>query len=147
MAQVTQKLPFRMENLKETAESVMFSPSRRAETYSRNVAKKARHSGQGKVPSIACKHHSDKVCQASALSAEDVTKINRELYSTTDKVKQDAALLTYMHIMPVKRRRPKAENKATHRTRDLTVKYCVLTESGKIPVCKASFMSIFCKYC
>ncbi|KAG5834002.1 hypothetical protein ANANG_G00281960, partial [Anguilla anguilla] len=84
-----------------------------------------------------------KVCQASALSTEGLTKINRVLYSTTDKVKQDATLLSCMEIMPVKRRRSKVDN-PKQKTRDLTVKYFVLTETGKIPVCKASFMSIFC---
>lgn len=127
----------------------MLSPSgrkqkRKAGTYSRNVAKAARYSGERKAPCIALNHvNSEKVCRASAPSTTELTLINPALYSTTDEEKQDASLLSYMDTKPVKRRRPTVDNPAEHKTRDLTVKCFVLNEAGKIPVCKASFMSLF----
>lgn len=67
------------------AKKKMFSPSgqekkRKDETYSQNVVKKR----------ALQRHSSEKVCRASALSIEELTQIHQVLYSTTDKLKQDA---------------------------------------------------------
>lgn len=88
-----------MDHFDETVGSSMFSPSgckkkRKAETYSCKVVKKGRYSAQGKVPSIACKHNSEKVCRASTSSTEEVTMINRVL-SKPDKVKFDHFFLNF----------------------------------------------------
>ena len=139
----------------ETEEAVVLSPSgrkkkRKPDTYARNVAKKARHSGG--IPSIACCHNTAKVCLAATLSPEEIAGIHRVLYATSDKVKQDAILLSYMDITTVKRRRLKVDDSGKQKNRDLTVKYSVLRDKGekedkeKIPVCKASFMSLLCEY-
>ncbi|XP_035801270.1 uncharacterized protein LOC118469885 [Amphiprion ocellaris] len=137
-----------MENFGQTEEAVALTASgrekkRKPDEYARNAAKKARY--RGGVPTVACSHNLANVCQAAKLSGEEVAYINSVLYSTTDKVKQDATLLSYMDILPVKRRRPKVDNLAEQKTRELTIKYFVLTETQeKIQVCKPSFMSMFC---
>lgn len=139
-----------MDMFDETEENVVLSTygrkkKRKPDEHARNVAKKARHSGG--APSVACTHNIANVCQAATLSSEEIAYINQILYSTTDKVKQDATLLSYMNIETVKRRRPKVENPAQQKTRELTVKYSVVTETEeRIPVCKATFMSLFCEY-
>lgn len=138
-----------MANFDETDEPVMPSPSgrkkkRQADTYKRNVEKKARHSSTGKVPSIACLR-THRLCRAATISAEDTTYIHSVLYSTCNKVQQDAILLSYMDITQAKRRR--SNNQVPLKTRDLSVKYSVLTQNkDTIPVCKQSFLSIFCEY-
>uniref|UniRef100_A0A3P8TGH4 TRASH domain-containing protein n=2 Tax=Amphiprion percula TaxID=161767 RepID=A0A3P8TGH4_AMPPE len=137
-----------MENFGQTEEAVALTASgrekkRKPDEYARNAAKKARY--RGGVPTVACSHNLANVCQAAKLSGEEVAYINSVLYSTTDKVKQDATLLSYMDIVPVKRRRPKVDNLAEQKTREPTIKYFVLTETQeKIQVCKPSFMSMFC---
>ena len=139
-----------MNNFDEAGEAVVSLPSgrkkkRRPERYGRSRAKIARHSGR--VPNVACQHDIGSWCQAATLCDEDVAYIHRVLYTTTDKVKQDVTLLSYMDIRPVKRRRPKVQNPAQQRTREVSVMYSVLTETQeKISVCKASFMSLFCEY-
>lgn len=68
----------------------------KAETYSSSIAKKS-ISDQGKVPSIACKHSVEKVCQASALSTEELIKINRALYSIRDKTGCHSVVLVTLY--------------------------------------------------
>ena len=75
-------------------------------------------------------------------------ELNRYLlYSTTDKVKQDAIRLSYMDIKKVQRRRRKVQDPAKQKAREMSVNYFILDENKvKLPVCKKSFMSIFCEY-
>lgn len=57
------------------------------------------------------KHNNKQLCQAGKLSSsEEIAYINNTLYSTADKVTQDAMLLSYMDIKAVQRRRPKVRN-------------------------------------
>ena len=140
-----------MNTFDETVEAVALLTSgrkkkRKPEEYGRSVAKKARH--RGGVPRVACRHNHDHWCQAARLSDVDVAYINRVLYTTSDKVKQDATLLSYMDIRPVRRRRtPRVQNPAQQRTREVSINYSVLTDTQeKISVCKASFMALFCEY-
>lgn len=93
-----------MDMFDETEENVVLSTygrkkKRKPDEHARNVAKKARHSGG--APSVACTHNIANVCQAATLSSEEIAYINQILYSTTDKVKQDATLLSYMNIETV----------------------------------------------
>jgi hypothetical protein len=73
-----------MDNFNKLDEPVISSSGRKrkikAETFSQNLAKAARYSGEGKSPCILC-NHNNKVCQAS-MSAEEinVTKINQVFY-------------------------------------------------------------------
>jgi hypothetical protein len=109
-----------------------------------NIIKAARHSGGGKIPTIACKHNEESFCKAATLSNEQVTNLFQSFYSSAKKVTQDSILLSYMTICQVIRRRLKTDN--NNKQRDVSIKYHVLDESKtRLPICKASFMSIFCK--
>ncbi|CAL9701146.1 unnamed protein product [Knipowitschia caucasica] len=138
-----------MAGFDDAEEAVLLSPrgrkrKRKPEEHDRKLAKNARHSG-GANAAVACVHNNVNVCQAAKLSPEDIDYIHHTLYTTTDKVKQDATLLSYMDVTAVKRRRSKIEDSAQQKSRDLTVKYSVLTRArDRIPVCKSSFMSLFC---
>uniref|UniRef100_A0AAV2LL28 VPS10 domain-containing protein n=1 Tax=Knipowitschia caucasica TaxID=637954 RepID=A0AAV2LL28_KNICA len=138
-----------MAGFDDAEEAVLLSPrgrkrKRKPEEHDRKLAKNARHSG-GANAAVACVHNNVNVCQAAKLSPEDIDYMHHTLYTTTDKVKQDATLLSYMDVTAVKRRRSKIEDSAQQKSRDLTVKYSVLTRArDRIPVCKSSFMSLFC---
>ena len=98
------------------------------------------------VPRVACRHDTG-FCTAGTLNENDLEYIKGQLYATYDKVKQDAILVSHMDISQVKRRRPRVEDEGRQKNRGLTIKYSLLKEDKtKIPVCQASFLSIFCKY-
>ncbi|XP_041366912.1 uncharacterized protein LOC121381642 [Gigantopelta aegis] len=109
------------------------------------LQKNARHSGAEKPASISCVHNVRNVCLATSLSNDDLTYAHDRLYSTENKVTQDATLLSYMDIGKCVRRRPRIDDSSKiKRNREISVKYFTLTANKeKIPVCKASFMSIF----
>lgn len=129
-------------------EQVRVSPSgrkskRKPEEYSRQVAKRLRHSASGKSPAIACRHDKSTSCQAATVSEEDIYKTFTSIYSMPKKENQDASLLAYMDISTVKRRRSK---ELTPRKRNMTVKYNIQRENGeRVQVCKETFMSITCE--
>ena len=133
----------------ELDEPVVSSPQGRkrkrdSSHYAKNVEKRLRHSGMSIEPTIACNHKVQSTCLAASLTEDDLNFLHRSMYSESDKVMQDALLLTYMDIKPVTRRRSTADNP---NSRDMTIKYHVTNEDKeKIPVCKATFMSIFGKY-
>lgn len=105
--------------------------------------KENRYSGNGLVASVACTHNSSS-CSAATLKESDLLYIKQQLYFTNDNVKQDAILLSHMDAMPCKRRR-QVEAEEKRRQRDVSIKYAVLKEDKtKVPVCQASFLSIFC---
>ena len=141
-----------MESFDELDEQVVLSPSGRKQkpdksNTARENKKKSRHDGSAKKPFIACTHNTHNQCLARTLAPEDLTYAHHQLYQTTDKVQQDATLLSYMTVSGVGRRRPKVGDVAKRNVRDCTVKYCVLNPAmKKIPVCKPSFMSIFGEY-
>ncbi|XP_041365380.1 uncharacterized protein LOC121380568 [Gigantopelta aegis] len=139
-----------MENFDDIDETVVLSPiGRKRENNSgnsgRSLAKNARHSGAEKPASISCVHNVRNVCLATSLSNDDLTYAHDRLYSTENKVTQDATLLSYMDIGKCVRRRPRIDDSSKiKRNREISVKYFTLTANKeKIPVCKASFMSIF----
>ena len=133
-----------MDNFDGIDEQVFKSPVgskriRNTASYSRNKAKNVRNSGEGKTPSIACVHNLPGVCVAA--------RMKEILYSTCDKVQQDALLLSYMDIRNVNRRRQRVDDQNKRKQRNYTVKYFALkANSRKVPVCKASFIGISCKY-
>lgn len=113
---------------------------------SRYKAKVNRYSGNGLVASVACTHNTS-WCGAVTLKESDLFYIKQQLYSTNDKVEQDAILLSHMDAMPCKQRRQQVEAEEKRRQRDVSIKYAVLKEDKtKVPICHASFLSIFCKY-
>ncbi|XP_030609214.1 uncharacterized protein LOC115796882 [Archocentrus centrarchus] len=114
------------------------------ENAARTEAKENRYSGSRCVPSIACNHNSP-ACAAASLTETDLGHIKEQLYRTSDKVKQDAILLTFMDAAPCKRRRPQVEEEEKRRRREVSIKYAVYKEDKtRVPVCQASFLSIFC---
>ena len=143
-----------MNNFDDISEPVVLSPTGRKKRRcpdgsGRSVSKKGRHSALGKVPSIACVHNVglQDTCVATTVSENELDRLFHLLYSTTDKVKQDAILLSYMDIKKVQRRRRKVQDPAKQKAREMSVNYFLLDENKvKLPVCKKSFMSIFCEY-
>ncbi|XP_061746904.1 uncharacterized protein LOC133545391 isoform X2 [Nerophis ophidion] len=118
---------------------------RMPEGSARALAKKARHSGDGKLQTIACAHNNNAMCVASTLSPEDLAYMKGQFYLTQDKVKQDATLLSYMDVQTCKRRRTKVTDTDKQKQREVSVKYYLLKASKeRISVCKASFLSILC---
>ena len=70
-----------------------------------------------------------------------------QLDATTDKAKQDVILSPHMAVQQCKRKRPRVEYHDRHRNRVVLVKYSSLKENKeKVPVCQASFLSIFSEY-
>lgn len=133
----------------EMEEPVLPSPTgrknkRRPDSYVRNIEKRMRHSGQGTTPSIACQHTntSSSRCQAFVLKEEDILTAHRKLYESADKVKQDTILLSNMDIKPTKVN----SIAATPKRRSTNVIYYIMADSTKVPVCKETFMGIFCEY-
>ena len=141
-----------MENFDETDEPVVRLPvgrkrGKQPEAFARNKKKMARHSGGGCFSAFNCGHNMQGagLCMAGSLVDTDLTFMHSCLYETCDKVKQDAVLLSYMNIEGVKRRRIIGDQERK-RNRDFAVKYFVMKENQEqVPVCKASFMSIFSK--
>ena len=133
----------------ELDEPVTLSPQGRKRKqnvalHAGNVAKRLRHDGSDKEPKLSCSHNSPSICLATSLTEDDLARLHEIMYSNSEKVKQDSLLLSYMDITEVKRRRSTTD---TPRRRDMTINYFVTNkENQKIPVCKATFMSIFGKY-
>jgi hypothetical protein len=130
-------------------ERVVISPLGRKkrrcpEQSARSVSKKGRHSAVGKIPLISCEHNVQGMCVATRLSGDYLLRLFNILYSSTDKVKQDAILLSYMDIRKVQRGRRKVADPGKQKSKEMSVSYFVVDENKvKIPVCKSSFMSIF----
>ncbi|KAA0703634.1 hypothetical protein E1301_Tti015520 [Triplophysa tibetana] len=117
---------------------------RQQHNSARSKAKENRYSASDRIPRVRCTHSNGVLCRADTLTETDITYINKQLYFSHDKVKQDAILLSHMDVMPCKRRRVKVKAEDKQRQRDLTVKYFVLKEDQtNVPVCQASFLSIF----
>ncbi|XP_060790810.1 uncharacterized protein LOC132894682 [Neoarius graeffei] len=107
-------------------------------------AKMNRYSGENTENGIAC-NHNRLMCAAASLTQNDLAYFKNQLYTSKDKVEQDAILLSHLEIMPVQRRREQVDDEDKRRQRDVTIKYSVLKEAKtRVPVCQASFMSIFC---
>ena len=140
-----------MENFDEIDEPVLLSPSekkrrRRPENSAHALAKRARYSGDEKIPRVSCTHKAC-VCPASTLTENDLAYIKGQPYATTDKVNQDAILISHMAVQQCKRKRPMVEDQDRQRNKAVTVKYSALKENKeKIPLCQASCLSIFCEY-
>ena len=138
-----------MENFDDIDEPVVLSPvgrKKRANSANsaRSVSKQMRHSGAGRIASISCVHKARNVCMATSLSEDDLKFAHSQFYTVQDKLKQDATLLSYMDIQKCVRRRAKVEDVEKRNARECCVKYCTVTvDKVRVPVCKASFMSIF----
>ncbi|XP_030609211.1 uncharacterized protein LOC115796879 [Archocentrus centrarchus] len=115
------------------------------ENAARTEAEENQYSGSRCVPSIACSHNSP-VCVAASLTETDLAHIKEQLYRTSDKVKQDSILLTFMDAAPYKQKRPQVEEEEKRQQqREVSIKYAVYKEDKtRVPVCQASFLSIFC---
>ena len=120
-----------MNNFDDISEPVVLSPTGRKkrrcpDESERSVSKKGRHSALGKVPSIACVHNVQDTCVATTVSENELNRLFNLLYSTTDKVKQDAILLSYMDIKKVQRRRRKVQDPAKQKAREMSVNYFII---------------------
>ena len=139
-----------MVNFDEIDEPVLLSPSekkrrRRPENSARALSERDTVVTK-EIPRVSCTHKAG-VCPASTLTENDLAYIKGQPYATTDKVNQDAILISHMAVQQCKRKRPRVEDKDRQRNRAVTVKYSALKENKeKIPVCQASFLSIFCEY-
>ena len=120
---------------------------RTPENHKRAKEKQMHHSGGGKIPAISCTHDTEKhVCMAGKLTHDDVAKCSAQFYSTSDKVSQDAALLSYLEISRPKRCR--IDDGARKRLRDVSTQYYLLPAGNrsKVQVCRKTFCSVLGKF-
>ena len=112
----------------------------------REEIKRLKHSGGGKMPSVACTHTKRSCfCHADTLTQGDVWRNFESFYSNPTKPAQDKAILQLITIKKVQRRGPKIDNADKQRDREVTNGYHLLTEEDhptKIPVCKTTFCSV-----
>ena len=96
-----------MNNFEDLSEVVDISPSgqcRKRVPQSSNdawvVAKRARHSGGGKIPTKAGKHDAENsdFCQVEKLSDDDIMFNYTTFYSVADKAVHDQNILTLVKI-------------------------------------------------
>ena len=59
---------------------------------------------------VSCTRNKAGVCPASTLNENDLGYIKGQLYAITDKVKQDAILISHIAVQQCKRKRPRAED-------------------------------------
>lgn len=70
----------------------------------------------------------------------DVKALHDTFYSTHNRQKQDALILKFTQVVPIKRHRPKNE---THAKKHYHTKYVVTTYAGvMIPICQKAFLNI-----
>src|SRR5277367_1441834 len=74
--------------------------------WAKNVKKARVNSMAAKQPPrIACNHVRKAFCEADALTQEDITHFHGYLYKDSDKLRQDATILSYITTQTPKRRR------------------------------------------
>lgn len=120
----------------------------------REVAKKLRHSGQGKEPSIQCTHEAGGennkkgYCQARTLTAECLRRNWEAFYEEPTRSAQDAIILGLINVNRVQRERVAVQER--QRPRSLAIKYNLRRSSVDdgvlVPVCKTAFLSALGKY-
>ena len=114
--------------------------------HNREIVKKMRHSGGGKVSVVVCTHTAAQnhgFCHAK-LSPDDIAMNLTKFYQGGNKVQQDEQLLLLMSVGKTQRRRKKVDDENSRKDRNVSVKYSLLTHDhpNKLPVCKATFLSI-----
>ncbi|KAJ8377631.1 hypothetical protein AAFF_G00255400 [Aldrovandia affinis] len=106
--------------------------------------KSKKYKADGKTPRVACDHqeqNSAALCQASALTHDDIQGFFQRLYENKDKVKQDAFILNHITVSTPRRHRQRLDD--TTRARPLQVKYKVRRQNKEvITVCQKTFMSV-----
>ena len=89
-----------MNTFDQIEEPVVLSPDgrkirRTPENLKWVKGKQMRHSGGGKIPVILCTQDTvENVCMAGKLKTEDIAKCSSQFYYSSDKVAQNAALLS-----------------------------------------------------
>ena len=111
----------------------------------RQIDKKRRHSGGGKIPQIACGHTaegSSELCYANRLTEGDILMNFKQFYSLPTKPQQDETILRLMEV--TKPRRVRIMEDARQRDKAMSVKYKLMTEDRRkqVPVCKSTFTSV-----
>ncbi|KAK3764422.1 hypothetical protein RRG08_040018 [Elysia crispata] len=140
-----------MNNFDESYEDVTLTVGGRRKLadktqHAKEVTKRARHSGGGKVPAIKCTHTSEKgCCMAELLTGGDLAMNMEKFYASANKVEQDAYLLRLIRVEQPKRLRTKDEDRK--RSRNNMSSFFLLTNQGKghLRVCKATFCSVLGK--
>ena len=115
--------------------------------HNREIVKKMRHSGGGKVSVVVCTHTAAQnhgFCHANKLSPDDIAMNFAKFYQGGNKVQQDEQLLLLMSVGKTQRRQKKVDDENSRKDRNVSVKYSLLTHDhpNKLPVCKATFLSI-----
>lgn len=110
--------------------------------HSRNIQKKRLHSGAGRMPAINCNHDLESYCKAKKLTPEDLNHNFERLYDSRTKVQQDQDILSLLDIANSKRRRVNEDARSCDRSLAITYYLLSACDNSKIPVCKASFLSV-----
>ena len=92
------------DEIEESIVETSFGRKRRRNkgNWKREVGKRCRSSGGGKIPGIWC-HHNSTNSRALMLTFDDLANISTNVYPSNDRVKQDATLLSFMKILTCKR--------------------------------------------
>lgn len=140
------------DSLTEPVTSTSPSSSRKKKVdvtnHHRYKKKKLLNSAEGKIARRNCQHQSvNSFCKVSVLSGDDINYNFQKLYNCESKVDQDAVILKLLEISTAKR--PRVSVEARRKAKANTIKYFLLnsTTRDRVEVCKASFISILCKYC
>ncbi|XP_072041703.1 uncharacterized protein [Amphiura filiformis] len=113
---------------------------RQKKEWAKNVAKQRRNSAK-RPPTVTCAHPPHSYCKARALSDGDIADMFDDLYTDSDKVRQDAFITSHILLAPVKRHRFRREDQS--KRREFTSTFFMTKEDGeKVEVCQKSFRSL-----
>ena len=88
------------------------------------------------MPERVCDHDT-KALQCCKLTMAQINKLHTTFYAHPNKQKQDALILKFCSIVPVKLR-PGFKGK-----RETSIKYAVHIDKRKVPICQKFFLKIF----
>ncbi|CAB3251975.1 unnamed protein product [Arctia plantaginis] len=112
---------------------------RNSDTWKKNVIKKQRYESKS-MPQRVC-HHNTPAFKCQNLTMAQMKKIHQDFYSHTNKKDQDAILLKLCKIMSANRT---SKNHYKYKgKKQTTIKYGVIVNKTRIPICNKFFLHIF----
>jgi len=110
---------------------------RKIDQYNRNIIK------PGLIINCIHKDKSKPFCKVSEIDPQCLNIFKQNLRSLESKIDQDKFLISMMTVQkPLRTDRRKINETKNNSTDRNTIKYCIPTKEGKIPVCAAVFSSI-----
>lgn len=137
-----------MEDIDETdtveiQDSNCGSRKRRSTGGKRVLAKMAKYSRIRNCNVIKPCAHNTKNFRCSRVTPNHVAKIRENLCSVPEKLVQDGIISSLIQTQEVKRRRPREKlNKKVVSSHSYNVKYFLITDFQRVPVCKSFFIEV-----